>query len=366
MAVGGISSRSLMLHKQPVEPQVKPENNVAHDDATPAASVQRFVENSDEMAASLRGQFRRRGEFGSRLDGLADNFERVLDEDVVPKAQQVLALAKLGDRGIEWLLAQVRSLFADDSDLVLVLRELLRSKVLAESARKRLETMLQQVLQQSPQKRLKAGINVALKAKMFGKRLKMRAVLLRETYRSFLESEGGAVESYEDWIAVYGYEARGTVLEFVEDSTLTDINAQDPSCSRDEFGPLLQKLSELKRLRSAEALFIQRVLGGALITQHNTSEPDWLVFLLGLVQYPDELEQLFEGVFDPRHLHIDCRERGQLLQALRVVCLGLPPELFADDGALERLAAQFASLSDLVFKQEAIERHTALTDGFKP
>jgi len=55
-----------------------------------------------------------------------------------------------------------------------------------------------------------------------------------------------------------------------------------------------------------------------------------------------------------------------LLQALRVVCLGLPPELFADDGALERLAAQFASLSDLVFKQEAIERHTALTDGFKP
>lgn len=60
-AIGGVPSRTQMLRaQQGNEPQAKAAE-VPDDDATPAASVQRFVENSDEMAASLRSQFRRRG-----------------------------------------------------------------------------------------------------------------------------------------------------------------------------------------------------------------------------------------------------------------------------------------------------------------
>lgn len=362
-AIGGLPLRIQMLRLQQDEPQVK-RGEGPDDDATPAAHVQRFAENSDEMSASLRSQFRRRGDFGNKFEGLAENFERVLDEDVVPKARQIQSLAKLSDRSIEWLLTQIRGLFPDDSDLVLVLRELLREKGMAEATRQRLETLLQQVLSQSPQKRLKAGINTALKAKLFGKKLALRAALLRDTYRSFLESEGGPVESYEDWVAIYGHQHRGSVLEFIEGALLTDIDAQDPSCSREEFGQLLKKLGELKRLRSADAQFIQRLLKDELVSRYNSSEADWLVFLLGILQFPDELQQLLLGLWGERLLLVEHSERAQLLQLLRLVCLGLPMELFDDDGALERIAAQFTHLTDLVFTHETIERHAALARQF--
>ncbi|ROM93863.1 type III secretion system gatekeeper subunit SctW [Pseudomonas brassicacearum] len=363
-AIGGVLSRTQMLRlHQDNEPQIKAGDG-PDDDATPAASVQRFVQSSDEMAASLRSQFRRRGDFGSKFEGLAESFERVLDEDVIPKAQQIQSLAKLAERSIEWLLAQARGLFPDDSDLVLVLRELLRAKVMAEATRQRLETLLQQVLTQSPPKRLKAGINSALKAKMFGKALALRAALMRDTYRSFLESDGGPAESYEDWVAIYGYQHRGTVLEFIEAALLTDIDAQDPSCSRDEFGQLLKKLGDLKRLRSVDVVFIQRLLGDELVCRHNASEPDWLVFLLGLLQFPDALEQLLLGLFGERLLLVEHRERAQLLQLLRLTCLALPLELFGDDESLQRVAVQFTHLADLVFAHETIEQHATLAGRF--
>ncbi|MDD2114505.1 type III secretion system gatekeeper subunit SctW [Pseudomonas asiatica] len=363
-AIGAVLPRIQMPRThQGSEPQAKVVE-APDDDASPAASVQRFVENSDEMAASLRSQFRRRGDFGDKFEGLADSFERVLDEDVIPKARQIQSLAKLAERSIEWLLAQARGLFPDDSDLVLVLRQLLREKVMAEATRWRLEALLQQVLVQSPPRRLKAGINSALKAKMFGKVLVLRAALLRDTYRAFLESEGGPVESYEDWIALYGYQHRGSVLEFIEAALLTDIDAQDPSCSRDEFGQLLKKLGDLKRLRSVDVVFIHGLLVHELVCQHNASEPDWLVFLLGLLQFPDELDSLLSGLFGERLLLVEHQERAQLLQLLRLACLALPLELFGDDEALARIAAQFTHLADLVFAHETIERHAALTARF--
>jgi type III secretion system YopN/LcrE/InvE/MxiC family regulator len=360
---GGAPRGQILRLHQDSKPQVNASEG-PDGDGVPASNVQRFVDNSDEMAASLRSQFRRRSDFGSKFEGLAESFERVLDEDVIPKARQIQSLVKLAEHSIEWLLAQARELFPDDSDLVLVLRELLRAKVVVEATRQRLEALLQEVLAQSPPKRLKAGINSALKAKMFGKTLALRAALMRDTYRSFLESEGGAIESYEDWIALYGYQRRGLVLEFIEAALLTDIDAQDPSCSRDEFGQLLKKLGDLKRLRSADVMFIQRLLGDELVRKHNASEPDWLVFLLGLLQFPDEIEQLLLGLFGERLLLVEHGERAQLLQLLRLACLAQPLELFGEDEALQRVAAQFTRLTDLVFAHETIERHAILAGRF--
>ena len=365
-AIGAVPLRTQILRPHQGSELLAKVAEAPDDDASPAANVQRFVENSDEMAASLRSQFRRRGDFGSKFEGLAESFERVLDEDVIPKARQIQSLAKLAECSIEWLLAQARGLFPDDSDLVLVLRELLREKVMAEATRLRLEALLQQVLVQSPPKRLKAGINSALKAKLFGKAMALRAALLRDTYRSFLESEGGPIESYEDWIAIYGYQHRGSVLEFIESALLTDIDAQDPSCSHDEFGQLLKKLGDIKRLRSVDVVFIRGLLAEEQICRHNASEPDLLVFMLGLLQFPEELDHLLSGLFGGRLLLVTHHERAQLLQLLRLTCLRLPLELFGDDQALERIAEQFTHLADLVFAHETIGRHAALVARCTP
>ncbi len=334
------------------------QQSVDVEDASPAAALQRSVQISDEMSAALT-QFRNRRNFEAAVDTVTGSFEKVLDDEAVPKAKHILAMARLGDRSVEWLLQLARGLFPDDSDLVLVLRELLRQKQLPQATARRLEKLQQAVLDQAAPKRLKAGINCALKARLFGKTLGLRPGLMRETYRAFLEADDGAVECYGDWIALYGYAHRSTVLAFIEAALLTDIDALDPSCSRSEFGELLIMLAQLKRLRSADEAFIRYLLTHPLILRHERQEPDLLLFLLGLLRYPDELDQLLHAMFGETVLLASNTERSHIVQVMRAVCLKLPVELFPDPQAQQRLAEHFTHLADIAFAHETIERRTA-------
>lgn len=361
ISIGGRSAQARLNSEKAAEhPQPQSTADADVDDSGTTAVVQRFVQISDEMSAAL-AQFRGRRHFELKSDTLADNFERVLDDETVPKARQILSLARLADKPIDWLLQMARKLFADDSDLVLVLRELLRRKKLEKSTRQRLETLLQTVVAQASPKRMNAGINAALKARMFGRCMAVRAAMLRETYRDFLESDEGSVSCYQDWIALYGPPQRTTVLAFIEAALLTDISAQDPSCSRAEFGQLLTRLNDLKRLRSADGLFIGGLLGDELICRHNPDESDWLVFLFGLLTWPDELDQLMLGVLGECVLLSPHRERSTLLQTVRRHSLQLPLPLFADDEAPLRLAQQFSRLADIAYGHECAEQRLPMT-----
>lgn len=352
---GRIAQARLNVEKAAEHPQPQMEAQIDVDEGGSAASVQRMVQISDEMSAVL-AQLRARRLFELKSDALTDTFERVLEDDTLPKAQQVLKLARLTDKPVTWLLQMARSLFPDDSDLALVLRELLRRKKLEAHTRQRIESLLQTVVAQASPKRMSAGINAALKARMFGKNMAVRAGLLRETYRDFLESDEGPLSCYQDWIALYGAAQRASVLAFIEAALLTDISAQDPSCSRAEFGQLLARVNDLKRLRSADILFIGSLLGDALICRHNPHEPDWLVFLCGVLAYPDELDQLLLDVVGEHLLLSPHRERSAVLQKLRRLSLQLPVPLFADEEAPQRLAQQFTRLADIAYGHECIEQ----------
>lgn len=352
---GRTAQARLNVEKAAQHPQPQATVDPDLDESGTAAVMQRFVQISDEMSAAL-AQFRSRRHFELKSDTLTDNFEKVLDDDTVAKVRQILSLARLAEKPISGLLQLARKLFADDSDLAVVLRELLRRKKLEKGTRQRLETLLQTVVAHASPKRMNAGINAALKARMFGASMAVRAALLRETYRDFLESDEGPVSCYQDWIALYGPAQRASVLAFIEAALLTDISAQDPSCSRAEFGQLLARLNDLKRLRSADGLFIGALLGDELICQHNPDESDWLVFLFGLLTWPDELDQLLLGVLGEHVLLSPHRERSTLLQTVRRSSLQLPLQLFADDEAPLRLAQQFSLLADVAYTHECIEQ----------
>src|SRR5438132_989894 len=76
------------------------------EDLSPAAMLQRFVDSTDEMSAAMV-QFRNRRDL-KKTEAVADGFERVLEEDVLPKVQQVLKAALIFASTFE-LLQQVRS-----------------------------------------------------------------------------------------------------------------------------------------------------------------------------------------------------------------------------------------------------------------
>ncbi|MFT8209946.1 MAG: HrpJ domain-containing protein [Symbiopectobacterium sp.] len=139
------------------------------EDLSPAARSQKLHHASDEMSAAA-GRFRQRREYEKKSRAMEESsFDRVLDDDTQPKVGNLIqALNGKEGAAITRLLQQARALFPDESDLVMVLRELLYRRNLDEIRRKRLKALLSQVEKEADPKRLKAGINVALKARLLG------------------------------------------------------------------------------------------------------------------------------------------------------------------------------------------------------
>ena len=142
---GGRAAQARLNSEKAAEFPPPPAIQSEADDGAAVALSQRLVQASDEMSAALT-QFRVRRHFELKSEGVPDNFERVLEDDVLPKVQQLLRLAPLADPPVAGLLSMARKLFADDSDLALVVRELLRRKKLEAGTRQRLEKLLQSVI----------------------------------------------------------------------------------------------------------------------------------------------------------------------------------------------------------------------------
>ncbi|WP_233702175.1 type III secretion system gatekeeper subunit SctW [Iodobacter ciconiae] len=326
-------------------------------DNNPADQVQRFADFTDEMTA-LASQFRSRRELEAKKKGLGESFERVLDEDVLPKVAQIVEIAEV-EKSPEELFRQAQSLFPDESDLALVLREILRRKQMQEIVRKRLQALLTQLEEQTEPKRLKGGINCALKARLFGKTLELSPALLRASYRQFLEHDGGAADVYQDWISSYGYQRRALVLDFMEGALLSDMDAQDPSCSQLEFGNLLGRLGQLKLLRSSDVIFISRLLASPAVNNINDSESAWLLFMLSLFQEPQQIDRLLSDAVGESVLLHRHAQRSALLQVLYQACKALPVVLFSDPDDVTLLLNEFERLASVAYRLEQIERRRA-------
>ncbi|HGJ5875825.1 MAG TPA: HrpJ domain-containing protein [Arsenophonus sp.] len=78
----------------------------------------------------------------------------------------------------------LRQFFPDDSDLVLVLRELLHRRYFSASLASEIETEINSLCSGTSHraKTTRAGINIALKAKQFSYQMELRAMELRQLY----------------------------------------------------------------------------------------------------------------------------------------------------------------------------------------
>ena len=78
----------------------------------------------------------------------------------------------------------LRQFFPDDSDLVLVLRKLLRRRYFSASLASEIETEINSLYSGTSHraKTTRAGINIALKAKQFSYQMELRAIELRQLY----------------------------------------------------------------------------------------------------------------------------------------------------------------------------------------
>ncbi|WP_380178180.1 type III secretion system gatekeeper subunit SctW [Kalamiella sp. sgz302252] len=327
------------------------------EDESPAAMLQRFAQATDEMSA-LMSQFNNRRAFERKNSQSAETvFERVLEEEIEPKFDKLVTILKSSEgANIENALKQAFTLFPDESDLAMVLREKLRQRNLEGIVRQRLQKLLAHLEQEANPKRLKAGINVALKARMFAKALMLSPALMRESYREYIQSNDHQTEIYQNWVKTYGAEKRAIVINFMEEALICDIEASDPSCSNIEFGYLLGRLGQIKRIRSSDIVFIENLQKQKEFSLLNADERTLLIFFFGILIDPDSLEEFISSCFGESMTNLKKTEQAKILQVLYMHVKELPAEIFYEEEYRDILIESFLTFNDKALLAENIER----------
>lgn len=305
------------------------ENNAASADGKEAqdvlATLDSVYESLDEATAAVNRyrQLRSRGSQEDAAAVLHDASAGDDEEDHVSRIDQIFKILDTDARSsARSLLQLMRMLFSDPSDLVMVLRQMLHNSHLSRAKRKRLEETLALAEEEADEKQLKAGINVALKAKMFGKKLALSPAIIRQAYRDFLESDADELTLYQSWVALFGAAKRGLIVDFMEAALTADMDASEPSCKSDEFRVLLGKLVQLKHIRSADSQFMRRFLSGSVVKQLGHSEERWLFFLFTIMRSPDLLRLAFRDAAGDAFSALTPRQQSETLSWLRS-CLAM-------------------------------------------
>ncbi|WP_419876608.1 YopN/LcrE/InvE/MxiC type III secretion system gatekeeper [Escherichia coli] len=299
----------------------------------PAGKEARFLQATDEMSAALT-QFMKKKIYEEQLANFLDGEEYVLEDQPIEKTDKVMEALKAATTHDYEVYSFAKKLFPDESDLVVVLRAILRKKQISENVRLNAEALLKKVNQETTKKFINSGINSALKAKLFGQALSLNPKLLRASYRQFLMAEDDAVDTYVEWIGSYGYQNRMLVTKFIKETLFSDINALDASCSSLEFGMFLNKLSQLLSLQSAEALFLKTLMNNPIIKKFISAEDYWIFFLISLIKFSETAEELLKNALVTLPADANYKDKTLLLKAIYSGCTNLPFSLFINNEQL--------------------------------
>lgn len=324
--------------------------------------LQQALAMSDDLAglvSSMRRNRARGADEGSHLPQAW--LEHVLD----PKGPEKLAalrlqLDQLPSVDLATLRGLLAALFTDPSDAVAVLRTLRSSAELEELA-EILDALEQELMDGGPAqgRAVRAGLNVALKARLHAGRLAASPVQLRQSYREFL-GMGEPLDCYEEWIALYGFERRTRVVDFIEHAMAADMYALDPSCSRIEFGQLLQRVRQLTTIRSADHLLLACCWDAQMMSRIGVTQPALLAALFTLVRQGGGLRALFDSVFQQATYALDVADKVRFAQNLRRFLKAVPHGLWQavqeHVNALEELDALIWAALEQERRQQG-ERH---------
>ncbi|MEG3135818.1 type III secretion system gatekeeper subunit SctW [Rouxiella sp. T17] len=352
----GRSSMMIVREQQRGKAQEKKESSNAKASEDSLVDDQQYLVLDNESSADLLAKasqsvdewmqgfslFRSRKDLMSKSGADAENnFDSILEDNSIQKIAMLLKMvSNVKGNSIKDMLFTFFKQFPDESDRVIILRKALQRSDIDESVKVTLRSVLKKLEESGNTKLLKAGINVALKARLFGQSLGISASLLRSTYRNFLESDGDDIETYKSWISIFGYKQRHKILEFIEEALLIDISSTAPSCMDLEFGQLLSHLLKLKQIRSLESEFIQGLLTQKNITRINSSEEKWLLFVFCIQQDPHGVEVYLKDIDNLPETHDNTSKKARFYQSLLALIKGLPDYFFnelTDKSAVEIL-----------------------------
>lgn len=321
----------------PIQVEIK-ENKVSHQSQRdneyrqPNVSERQNYQNqlmeiADDMSM-VASQFSQR--YGKGLDKKAERGNSTLyitEEGADKKLDKVLKMFKKSDQSLQDLLAYLRQMFPDDSDLIMVLRELIRKKKLGAQLDAEIENEIENMLEGENARNIRAGINVALKAKIFGKLLSLNPSILRDLYRSYIDLDVEPIYFFQFLMEEYDTHQCTIIFTFLAQSVLYDMQSLMPSCSQSsEFGLLLERVNKLRAMYSFILLGMDLFREKSL--QHILSEKQlYQLFYHGMTM-PNEMKTYLLGLLSKECSNLLITVRMRFLQIIRTLFNKYPECLY--------------------------------------
>lgn len=285
---------------------------------------------ADDMSM-VATQFSQR--YGKWLDKKANWGKSTLyitEEGADKKLDSVLLMFKKSGQSLQDLLAYLRQVFPDESDLVMVLRELLRKKKLGAQLDAGIENEITRLLEGENAKNIKAGINIALKAKTFAKLLSLSPSVLRDLYRSYINLDIDPIYFFQMWMEKYDVNQCTIILTFLSQSLLCDMQSLMPSCAQiSEFGQLLERVNKLRALYSfieSNMNFFKKIELQSIISEKQLYQ---LIFY-GMT-YPEDMSKYLISLLSGEWGKLLITVRMKLLQGIKTMFNKYPESLFLSD-----------------------------------
>lgn len=326
---------STPVNVSPKESKVSHESQSKTEYSQPKISENQNYQNqladiADDMSM-IASQFSQR--YGKLLDKKAERGKSALyitEEGADKKLDKVLMKFKNSGQSLQDLLAYLRQMFPDESDLVMVLRELLRKKKLGALLDAGIENEIERLLNSENAKNIRAGINVALKAKTFGKLLSLNPSVLRDLYRNYINLDIEPIYFFHMWMEEYDLNQCTIILTFLTQSLLCDMQSLMPSCAQSsEFGQLLERVSKLRALYSFIELnltvFKQKEL------KNTVTEKQVYQLLFHGMTIPDEMNEYLSSLLSNEWACLLITIKMRLLQELKTMFNKYPESLYLSD-----------------------------------
>lgn len=307
--------------------------SIPSDDGMPVVEVSLETEialGMEEMGQVFNA-FRRMNRRGKGNDIEENDFlSQMLEESADEKINALITVLGKGRMSYNRLLSEARSLFHDDSDLILALRELLYRQRLSALQKKELEKAIADLEKHADQRKMNAGANVGQCAKQFSQgAANLTAKALRASYQQFIEMDLAAAYIYQDWITQFGIKHRTRLLAFTLRALVCDMKSTLPGLNSEEYGPLGSKVSDARILNTLDLMLMKELAKLTLRQPREDYEYEAInIFLLGLLDYKKLIAALTE--FVKKNLRRQSvRRKTNFMQSMRGIFNQTPTVLYA-------------------------------------
>lgn len=354
----------------PVRPVVKADDDAADRDGARSLSspqqrsgvLSTALSMHDDLSALVSSLQRRRDNpGGAETRESAAWVDHILDDGVHHKLAQLRQLLPGMNAGAD-VLAMLRNLFNDPSDVLAVVRALLADdqlEALHELLNDALDQLLAEQRADGTAAQVQGGLNVAVKARLAAQGGFLDARQLRHSYRDFLANSRDCLGQYARWIALYGFDRRGLIVEFMEQAVATDMYSLDPSGSHLEFGHLLGRVRTLTVVRSTDQMLIQHCTRQGLLLRLQVPAETIVARLLDIVRGLEDWAAMFSGPLAAARVVLTDSERAQWIQSIRRALHALPDALWRDEQARERMRGALEVLVTADVTHGALRGRTA-------